>query len=743
MTETKSLVELVSRFIPGLKKNGNEFEGHCAFCESEPETATLKVGEVSWRALCCGQHEINGADAIGFYMSWAQCTREEATYKLGNGSLPEPFAVQVPALKRLPFFGWQELAKEPDWRVWIHDSGAAVEAARELVPSRVHLGLIAGRDWQLDILKGRQVILVPRNEEGSIATMARLADCLYDAGHETVRWIDPRGMEEYWTLADAKADGWDSKQTLTWASKHSLVYSHEAPQASPSVALADSNSEFAAGPAVASPIQGDTQVAAPPEIVQQRKPTLAVVEKTGALLALRKPDPDPLPDPDQLPAFSEFALAQVFADGPGTDWRNTAAWELWAKWDGLRWVPDERRLITWEIKDCCKAAMAEHLADSTPAQRMKVAAMRTVNAVRDLARSDPRIATGVSEWDADPYLLGTPAGVIDLRTGATVPAEKGQLISKSVSVGPVPGAHPWWNRVISRPAGGAIAGFLKLWCGYILTGDTREERFLFVHGPGGGGKSKFLGVVSEILGDYRRTAPMDAFTVRQHHEHSEEIARLAGARLVVAAETEEGSRWNEARIKQLTGRDLITARHMRMSSFEFPPQFKLVFIGNHRPALRSVGEEMRRRIDLIDWGGTIPEAERVLDLPDKLRAEYPAILAWMIEGCLEWQRVGLGKPAEVSASVADYLQGEDTLGAWLEDCVELSQGSRTKTGDAYHNFKRWAEGVGEFVPSQKRFTQRLKERGFAVVKSGTARFQDMQLKVTETEARVTSGWVPD
>ena len=308
----------------------------------------------------------------------------------------------------------------------------------------------------------------------------------------------------------------------------------------------------------------------------------------------------------------------------------------------------------------------------------------------------------------------------------------------------MPGPHPWWDRVLQRPAGGQLAQFLKLWCGYLLTGDTREERFLFIHGPGGGGKSKFLLAISEILGDYRRTAPMDAFTVRAHHEHSEEIARLAGARLVIATETDEGSRWNEARIKQMTGRDLIAARFMRQGSFEFPPQFKLVFVGNHRPALRSVGEEMRRRIDLVDWGGTIPEADRILDLPDKLRAEYPAILAWTVEGCLEWQQQGLGKPAAVSASVSDYLRGEDTLGGWLEERCNIRQDARTLSGAAYRSFKSWADAAGEYVPSQKRFTQRLRDRGYEAVKSGERYFVGFTLKPRDDDYIPESArWTPD
>jgi phage/plasmid-associated DNA primase len=152
---------------------------------------------------------------------------------------------------------------------------------------------------------------------------------------------------------------------------------------------------------------------------------------------------------------------------------------------------------------------------------------------------------------------------------------------------------------------------------------------------------------------------------------------------------------------------------------------------------------MRRRIDLVDWGGTIPESERLLDLPDKLRAEYPAILAWMIEGCIKWQKQGLGKPPEVAASVADYIQGEDTLGAWMEECVELKQDERVKSGDAYHSFRRWADAQGEFIPSQKRFTQRLRDRGIESIKSGSRYFQGIRLKVTDAEVRETVGWVPD
>lgn len=277
----------------------------------------------------------------------------------------------------------------------------------------------------------------------------------------------------------------------------------------------------------------------------------------------------------------------------------------------------------------------------------------------------------------------------------------------------------------------AVASFIHRWCGYLLTGDTREERFLFVHGAGGGGKSKFLTPLVEIMADYCCTAKMESFTAKEKNEHSEEIARLAGARLVTASETEDGARWNESRIKQLTGRDKISARHMHQSTFEFQPQFKLVFIGNHRPALRSVGEEMRRRIDLLEWSGSIPDEERILDLPERLKLEYPAILHWMVQGCILWQEQGLGRPATITAATDEYLSAEDTLGAWMDDRITLaSPDYKTLIGDLYLDFKRWAEKQGEFVLSQKRFSQKVEDRGFQRYRDSKGRyFKGIDLKI--------------
>jgi len=426
------------------------------------------------------------------------------------------------------------------------------------------------------------------------------------------------------------------------------------------------------------------------------------------------PQPTPETEPDLPPQFSESGMARAWVDKHGDDWRYTARWKAWHQWDGQTWVLDERNGITWTIDEHCREMQVS--PDLTPTQKSRICTIKNFYAINALSGANPKCATKPDEWDANTMMLGTPGGVIDLTTGKLIESEREQLISKKTTVSPQEGPHPWWDSVLARAHKGDenMAQFIQRWCGYLLTGDTREERFLFVHGAGGGGKSKFLTPLVEIMGDYAKTAKIESFTAKERAEHSEEVARLAGARLVTASETEDGSRWNEGRIKQLTGRDKIAARHMHQSTFEFQPQFKLLFIGNHKPALRSVGEEMRRRIDLLEWSGSIPDNERILDLPIKLQQEYPAILHWMVQGALMWQEQGLGRPSTITQATDAYLTGEDTLGAWIDDCIKLmSDDYKCPVSSLYDSFKRWADQQGEFVLSQKRFSQKLEDRGFS------------------------------
>ena len=228
----------------------------------------------------------------------------------------------------------------------------------------------------------------------------------------------------------------------------------------------------------------------------------------------------------------------------------------------------------------------------------------TAAAVERFAQADRAFAVTSAIWDRDPMLLGTPGGVVDLRTGELRPAAQGDFITKLTAVAPAETADcPLWLQFLKEATGDdeKLIRFLQQWAGYCLTGDTREHALLFVYGPGGNGKSVWLNTIAGILADYAKNAAMETFTASQNDRHPTDLAMLKGARMVCASETEEGRAWAEVRIKQLTGGDTISARFMRQDFFEFRPQFKLTVIGNHKPLLRNVDDAAKRRFNVVPF----------------------------------------------------------------------------------------------------------------------------------------------
>src|SRR5262249_33549555 len=256
-----------------------------------------------------------------------------------------------------------------------------------------------------------------------------------------------------------------------------------------------------------------------------------------------------------------------------------------------------------------------------------------------------------------------------------------------------------------------LAAFIQRMLGYALTGSTQEQCLFFLYGRGANGKSVLLSTVAGILGDgYHTTAAIETFTTSATDRHPTELAGLRGARLVTAIETEEGRRWAEAKIKSLTGGDKIAARFMRQDFFEFTPQFKLIIAGNHKPALLTVHEAIRRRFHLVPFAVTIPPEERDQNLTDKLKAEWPGILQWMIDGCLAWQRDGLNPPAAVRDATREYLEAEDAIATWMADRCTRDPNAWESSTELFASWCGWAKTAGEPIGSQRAFAQKLEER---------------------------------
>jgi putative DNA primase/helicase len=273
---------------------------------------------------------------------------------------------------------------------------------------------------------------------------------------------------------------------------------------------------------------------------------------------------------------------------------------------------------------------------------------------------------------------------------------------------------PLWNAFLDKVTAGDsdLRSYLARVSGYCLTGITREHAMFFLYGTGGNGKGVFVNVLAGILGDYHCAAPIETFTESNTDKHPTELARLRGARLVTSTETERGRNWAESRIKMLTGGDPVTARFMRQDFFDYIPQFKLMIMGNHKPGLRSVNEAIRRRLHLIPFTVTIPEADRDTELGNKLVAEYPGILAWMIKGCRDWQKIGLAPPQAVREATDKYLESEDKMALWLEECTRKGPDLWIENRLLFRCYKEWCEASGEFVGTMRSFSDALEAAGY-------------------------------
>jgi putative DNA primase/helicase len=290
------------------------------------------------------------------------------------------------------------------------------------------------------------------------------------------------------------------------------------------------------------------------------------------------------------------------------------------------------------------------------------------------------------------------------------------------------------GRAGHRRAAGSYGGGNSTFCpsrGRRSSRTAGEHKFVFAYGTGANGKSTFTNTIAGIFGDYATVADMGTFIAVSTERHPTDVAKLHGYRLVIAPETEKGRRWDETKVKSMTGGDKMTARFMRCDFFDFVPQFKLWIVGNHKPRLDNVDEAMRRRMLLVPFTVQIPPEERDTDLPQKLKAEWPAILRWTVDGCLEWQRIGLAPPKIVTEATDQYFDDQDIIKQWLEDRIEDGgMYAFTPTHDLYTSWKAWCDERGMKPGIARALSDTLVDKGYIRKKGsgGVRGFQNLVIK---------------
>ena len=430
------------------------------------------------------------------------------------------------------------------------------------------------------------------------------------------------------------------------------------------------------------------------------------------------------------------ALALWYAGAYRGALRYVAAWKRWMAWDGKRWRADDTLLAADHARTICGRAagrVREDAADARTAARLqeRLAGAALPAQVERLARADRALAAEPHQWDRDPDLLNTPAGIIDTRTGEALPHAPEAYMTRLAAVAPAaPGTpHPLWSRFLDRVTGGdaELAFYLQRVAGYVLTGRTGEHAVFFVHGPGASGKSTFLGTLARILGDYAGVMAADGI-LGSPARLASAIERVGGARLATVEDVSDGECWSAARIKALAGGDAA-------------PRAKFLVACNDPPRLGRVDEAVARRLHLVPFAG-VPRSEREPDLVDRLAAEHAAILRWAIDGALAWRRIGLAPPPAVRAARDAHLADEDSLAQWLAEGTEPSPSGWASSAALYAGWRQWCRDAGEAPGSQKRFSRMLAARGFAPKRrrSGHRGFLGLALRPEPAAALLDDLW---
>lgn len=367
----------------------------------------------------------------------------------------------------------------------------------------------------------------------------------------------------------------------------------------------------------------------------------------------------------------------------GTKLRYADRWKMWYCWDGRRWVQDPDKVQVGQravdvpgylFKLVGKVGNSED-RDRLYRHALASESSRALESTIRLARLARGVQLDYEQFDLNPWLLNCGNGVLDLRTGELLPHDPGYLCSRITPVeydptAEAPHLEEFLDQVLPDPL---VRRYVQRFCGYCLTGSVSEQIFPIWWGEGANGKSTLIELMRYAMGEYAVQVAPEMLMASSGDHHPTMYADLFRARLAFREETKELGRLDESRVKSLTGGGRVKARRMREDFWEFDPTHQLVLVTNHQPTIEGTDHAIWRRVHLVPFVARVEEADQVKDLADIVAyLELPGVLRWAVEGCRQWQEVGLDPPQGVLAATRDYQEGSDVVGRFLRDCLRPS-----------------------------------------------------------------------
>ena len=431
----------------------------------------------------------------------------------------------------------------------------------------------------------------------------------------------------------------------------------------------------------------------------------------------------------KIEKFTDLGNAKRFVARYRGNIQYCNAWSRWLLWDKMRWAEDGKIEIVARAADLIRSlySVAKQIKDEDERKAflthlIKSESHRSLHAMVTLAKSERSVARDPDDFDSDPWLCTVKNGTLDLRTGQLRSHDQKDMITKLGPVAYDPAARcPNWLAFLDMIMLGrkSLVEFLKRALGSSLTGITSDKAMFILYGPkGDNGKSTMVEVFEMLLGNYAMRTPVETFLKKREGAIPNDIARLRGARFVWAAENDRGVRLAESLIKEMTGGDRMAARFLHGEFFEFMPTFKIWFATNHKPTIRG-DAAIWRRLKLVPFDYTIPKDRQIMrhEVMAMFKSELPGILNWAVEGCLEWQRDGLGVPDEVIKATREYETEQDTFSMFLEEKCVRAPNARVLSLALYREYKVWAEEHGETPATHKTFASLMSERSFDKTKT--------------------------